>query len=482
MKIDIVRLLNIGIALSREKNRDNLLYIILKEAMDITNCDGGTLYVCEEGSLYFKIMITLSLNICQGRGGEPIMLPPIPMKPENVCSYTAMKRELVNIPDVYTNKRYDFSGPKNFDEKLGYRSCSMLVVPMEDDKGQVIGVLQLINAKDENGKLIPFDEEFEAVISCLASQAAISIANMNYSRELQRLFDSFVSVMSDAIDARTPYNANHTRNMAKYAKGFLDYLDREDRGWRLPKENERQFLMSVWLHDIGKLVIPLEIMDKDSRLGNRIKDVESRFTMMGVLNRLSLAEGAISPETFAEKETLRRDTIDFLLEINKAGFLPDEKLERVKSIGSLLYVDEKGETKPWITREEEACLSIRKGTLTPDERRIMESHVEMTSRFLEKMHFTREFQNVLEWASSHHEFINGTGYPRHINGEGIPREVRLLTILDIFESLTARDRPYKPPMTPDKALGILEDMSRNGQVDKEILGLFAQSRAWEDGE
>lgn len=479
-RIDGETLLKIGIALSGEKDRNKLFHLIINGAMDFTACDGGTLYVCEGDALRFKIMITRSQGVSRGEAGEEINIPPVPMRMENVCACAAITRKVINIPDVYTEDGYDFSGPRRYDAMTGYRTQSMLVVPLENDRGDVIGVLQLMNALDEAGRVIPFEKECEELVKCLASQTALSLTNLNYSMELEALLNSVVRMMSAAIDARTPYNANHTRNMARYGERFLCYLDKTEHPWRFEEGKKKEFLMSVWLHDIGKLVIPLEVMNKESRIGDGIERIRQRFREMELLNRLAFAEGRTEKEAFEELEKKRTETLEFLEKINTAGFLPDEQLERVQEIGSWKYTNEKGEELPWLTEHELSCFSIRKGTLLMEEREIMEQHVVMTNRFLKEIEFNREYKDVLRWASGHHEFINGTGYPKRIFGEEVEPEVRLLTILDIFDSLTASDRPYKPAMPVERAVSILDSMAEEGKLDKDILALFKESQVWKE--
>ncbi|MBR4283105.1 MAG: GAF domain-containing protein [Anaerotignum sp.] len=475
------KLLEIGIALSREKDDDRLLGLILHEAMEMTSCDGGTLYIYDGESLRFHIMITKSMNYYKGGKNDPVDLPPVPMRRSHVCACSAMEKKLINIPDVYAHtEEYDFSGPKNYDAMTGYRTQSMLVVPMEDEHGDVIGVLQLINAKDGENQTIPFEQGYEKVISSLASQAAICLTNMKHSREIMELLDSFVRVMSTAIDARTPYNANHTKNMVRYGGKFLQYLRDLNHEWQLDEQQEKEFLMSVWLHDIGKLVIPLGVMDKETRLGNRLSEVEHRFEKMTLLAELSHAKGEITVEELQTKLTLLQEGREAILGANRAGFLPDETMKQVQEIALRTYIDTDGTKKTWLTEEELTCMMIRKGTLSDEERKIMQSHVEMTEKFLNEVHFPKQFSNVTRWASSHHELLNGKGYPRQLGQDDIEKEVRLLSILDIFDALTARDRPYKPPMPVEKALVVLADMVKFGELDGDILTLFANSKAWEE--
>lgn len=477
--ISIDKLLEIGIALSREKDDDRLLGTILQEAMEMTSCDGGTLYVYDGESLRFHIMITKSMNFYKGGKDNPVDLPPVPMHLTHVAACSAMQNKLINIADVYEqNDEYDFSGPKRYDAMTGYHTQSMLVIPMEDDNGDVIGVVQLINAKDAEGNTIPFKKEYEKVIASLASQTAICMTNMKHAQEIMDLLDSFVRVMSTAIDARTPYNANHTKNMVRYGEKFLQFMRDTNNEWQMDEQQEREFLMSVWLHDIGKLVIPLDVMDKESRLSKGLQEVEHRFEKIGLLAELAFARGELTAEGLEARKTLLEESRATILAANTAGFLPDETLEKIRSIASYTYIDTNGEEKPWLTEEELTCMSIRKGTLSDEERAIMQSHVSMTEKFLNEVKFPKRFSNVTRWASSHHELLNGKGYPRHLSQDEIEKEIRLLSILDVFDALTANDRPYKPPMPAEKAFFVLADMVKFGELDGKILELFKSSNAW----
>lgn len=479
IKIDVNQLLSVGIELSREKDYGKLLETILVAAMDITNCDAGTLYINQNESLVFQIMITKSMGVFKNGAYEPIELPPVPFEQRFVSARAAIDRRLINISDVRTCGEYDFTGTLRYDAATGYRTESCLVVPMENDYGEIIGVMQLINALDENGATIAFDREYEQVILSLGAQAAICLTNMNYSNEITGMFDSFIRVMSTAIDARSPYNANHTKNMVAYGEKFLDWLRDTGNEWQLDDATRRQFLMSVWLHDVGKLVTPLEVMDKDSRLGDRLQAVQNRFNVLLLRNKIDSLEGRISEAEFSDNESFYTDALALICESNTAGFLPEDKIERIAKIADRTYADENGELQPCLTPEELVSLSVMKGTLTAEERGIMESHVTMTARMLGEMDFSKHHKNVPVWAASHHEFLNGRGYPNHLEGDEIPREVRLLTILDVFDALTARDRPYKAGMPAEKAFSILEAMVRDGQVDAKLLELFRESGAWE---
>lgn len=472
------KILNIGIAFSKEKNRERLLDQILTAAMDITHCDGGTLYINNGEALEFKIMITRSQNIHKGGEAGEITLPPVPLSEKNVCACGVLFRRLINIPDVYESERFDFSGPKNYDAMTGYHTQSMMVVPLEDDKENVIGVVQLINALDEDGNVIPFQKEYEQILLAMGSQAAICMINMNYAHQIRDMLDSYVRVMSTAIDARTPYNANHTKNMVTYAKRFIDWLQEHREIWNFDENKIQEFLMSVWLHDVGKLITPLEIMDKQDRLAGNYDLIMDRFEKIRLLTRIEHLEGRISVEEQAQRLEEIKIAAELVGKVNKMGFLPDELEAEIKLLAERTYVEEDGSIQPWITPPEREQLLIKKGTLTQSERAIMQDHVEKTRIMLEQMALGDDYKDVLPWASQHHEFLNGSGYPKGLKGDEICYEVRLLTILDIFEAMTAHDRPYKKAMPAEHVFGILRKMAEEGQIDKDILNLFEQSKAW----
>ena len=474
------RFLAITVALSAERDREALLTFILDTAMDLTSSDGGTLYLLEEDGLHFCRMVTRSFGIRQGGHDAPITLPPVPLKPSHVCARAVLENRLINVDDVHSNTDFDFSGAKRYDQMTGYCTRSMLVVPLANDHGELIGVLQLLNAQNEKGESTSYPAEIEPLVEAIASQAAISLTNMKYSEQIHHLLDSLVGALSTAIDQRTPYNANHTRNMAKYGERFLDWLDRTNHPWRFDTQRRRTFLLSVWLHDVGKLVVPLSVMDKDSRLGDSLSEVEHRFSTMTLLSRIAALEGRISTAQAAAEQAEITEALELIHKVNRAGFLPDEELAKITALAQRTYSDEAGETHPWLTEQELISLSVRKGTLTAEERTIMESHVVMTARILEQVSFPKMYDQVPGWAGAHHELLNGKGYPAHISGEEIPKEVRLLTILDVFDALTAKDRPYKPGMPVEKALSILDSMVNEGGMDAEILALFRESQAWEE--
>jgi len=274
-------LLDIGIALSAEKDRDILLEMILTEARRITNADAGTLYLREKDCLTFKILHNKTMNSFQGGKGAPVNMPPVKLIKQNVSAYVALTGKTVNIADVYEAEEFDFSGPRNYDKITGYRTKSMLVVPMENHESQVIGVLQLINAMDANSEIIPFADRYQRIIESLASQAAIALTNAKLVEDIEQLFHSFVQTITTAIDAQTPYNANHSMRVALLAGELaLAINESEEEIWRdkkFSKERHEQLVMAGWLHDIGKVATPLSVMNKSTRLEDGLNTVLMRF-------------------------------------------------------------------------------------------------------------------------------------------------------------------------------------------------------------
>ena len=472
------RLIQIAIALSAEKDISLLLDRILTESIDITRCDAGTVYIREEDRLVFHDMITRSKGVHRIRRKGEEMLPPVPLSHTHVCACAALEGKLINIPDVYLDSEYNFAGTRRYDELNGYCTRSMLVVPMEDDRGRCIGVLQLINALDEDGRLTAFAPETESVIRALGSLAAVSLNNTLLQQAVSDILHSFVTAMVDAIDARSPYNANHTRSMVRYASRFIEWLNAGDHGWTISEEEKDPLLMSVWLHDVGKLVVPLEIMDKPTRLGALEGPILARIQVAQLMEKLRALEQPEQAEEAKKQLQALTEARETVLAANAASFLTDGMLTRIQALKDMRCLNAEGETIPLLQPEEMAAVTVRRGTLTAQERQEIERHVVYTRRLLDNVKFSGAYEPVPGWASAHHELMNGTGYPDHLSADSLPREVRLLTILDIYDALTAEDRPYKPPMPPEKAFAVLESMRDEGKLDGEILALFKESGAW----
>ena len=300
--------------------------------------------------------------------------------------------------------------------------------------------------------------------------------NQELNKKLMSFLDNFVDVMISAIDERTPYNATHTKKMVGYADRFINWLIKSGRLEHY--ENKNPFMASVWLHDLGKLVIPVGIMDKPTRLANKEKDVLGRIELAIVCEKLKAAlEPAYAGESEAKIGKLE-EARELVKTVNKSGFVNDETKAKIREIAGIQCLTSSGESVPLLTPYEEEALCVEKGTLTLDERKIMESHAQKTYDMLMQMQFDGAFRDVPKWAAMHHEYLDGSGYPEGLTAEELPWEVRVLTVIDIYDALTAEDRPYKPPVPPEKAFEILRDMVKQGKIDKDVVESFYESEAW----
>ncbi len=383
------------------------------------------------------------------------------------------------------------------DEALGHLFARVFIGSQENDvfTQSVLDAMYERNARHE--KIVPWHhgdqtrqlylvssfllEEGREIGTIIVFSDITELAELKvrYAQDIEKLLDSLVKALSTAIDERSHYNANHTRNMVRMAESFMDWMEKNGNPWKYDEIRRRGFIMSVGLHDVGKLTVPLRIMDKATRLGSRLEPVQERFTKLNLLNRIAMLEGRITGEQYERDKAEAEEILAFILRVNNAGFLQDEDLEKVRELAPKTFTDENGGTQKLLTDEEITMLSIRKGTLTSSERCVMQEHAVSTWNILHQVQFPEAYANVPSWAASHHELLNATGYTKGLAGDEIPKEVRLLTILDIFEALTAKDRPYKPAMSLEKAWKILDNMVGEGALDGKILAEFKESRAWE---
>lgn len=475
---EMKRILDIGIQLTSEKSYARLYELIMQAAMAITGCDAGTLYICRDNKLHFTIMRTNSLNIYKGGDGESIDMPPVELRESNVCSYSAIHKKAINVADVYADDSFDWQGPKKYDSITGFHTQSMLVIPLVNHEEEVLGVLQLINALNAEGTIIPFDPAYEYIIYSLASQASISLSNQMLIGELKDLMSSFVDAMTTAIDSRTPYNANHTRMVAKYCDGMAKYIHaaylRGETEYDIPEEDREQLVMAARLHDVGKMIIPLSVMNKATRVEAELPMMRKHWDWLQSELRICFLEGKIPEQKFNEMSALLEEGRRTVEEADKAGFLYDELFERVTLLENLKFPISDGTEAEFVTKEQAECLLVRKGTLTAKEREIIESHVSYTNVILNDIRFGSNYDKVTLWAGCHHEYLDGSGYPNHVRAEELNTEMRLLTIMDIYESLTSSDRPYKKPMPPERALSVLESMVGEGKLDGGLVALVKE--------
>lgn len=477
---DMKKVLEIGVKLSSERDLERLLEEILSCVMELARCDAGTLYLLDGDVLRFRISRNNTLeNYSNGKG-----MPPVPLERGNVCALALLEDRTICVEDVYHSPDYDFSGPRRYDARNGYHTQSMLVVPMRSRGGEKLGVLQLINAMDEAGQVGPFSPDMALVLESVASQAALAIQNVRYIREIKGLFDSFVRVMSTAIDERSRYNANHSRRMAQCGERFIDWLNARAAGQGetppVSPQRKEELLMSIWLHDIGKVTTPLEVMDKARRLSPlQEARLKNRLAEIWLTKRIDCLEGRADGGELEPFRRSIREAEEQIDSINGAEFVTDGQLAWLDEVKQRTYIDQDGREQRWLTDGEYEMLSVRKGTLSREELEKMRKHVVMTDKMLSQIKFSPELAHVPEWAAAHHEKLDGRGYPRGLKGEEIPYEVRIITILDIFDALVASDRPYKKAKTVEQAIRILGFGVKDGELDVELTEQFIESRCWE---
>jgi HD-GYP domain-containing protein (c-di-GMP phosphodiesterase class II) len=506
----IERLAEIGLALSGEKNVDKLLEMIVDEARQLTLADAGTLYIVDDSGrhLDFEILQNDTMNTRMGgTSGVEITLPPVPMyrqdgspNYQNVSSYAALTNEIVNIDDVYVAEGFDFTGPRKYDQATGYRSKSMLVIPMQNHENDIIGVLQLLNAKDEETReVVPFPREYVNLVASLASQAAVALTNARLIQDLKELLYSFIRSIASAIDAKSPYTKGHIDRVVELTMLIAGAVNGARSGpygsVSLSEDELEELRLAAWMHDVGKITTPEYVVDKSTKLQtifDRAELVRTRFALIEKsleadhyreLARLA-RNGAPEEElkgvekALGEAVGVLREECDFVLSCNSPGeFMDDDKASRLQRIAEKTYSCN-GRRHPYLTDDEALNLSIRKGSLTDAERKIIEDHARMTLEMLSELPFPKRLSRVAEYAAGHHEKLDGSGYPRGLEAELLPLQSRILAVADVFEALTARDRPYKKPMKLSMAVKILGFMRKDGHIDGHILDLFLSSGAY----
>jgi len=488
---DIEKIFEVVLAFNSVSDRTELLYVILTKMMEITFSDAGTLYTVEDGKLHFRIIINNSMGVFQSSETDEIKLPPIVLDKDNiqnVSAYSALMNEIVLVDDVYCeNERFNLSGPKNYDKMTGYHTRAMLVIPICTQGGtddEVLGVIQMINPIDpETGEPGVYGNINDPpILQALSKIAANTLSNLMYVKELRLLLRSFAAVMTQAIDERSPYNNNHTQNVALLCERFAMYLGSvypQGHAFHFDKIHIERLVLAALLHDIGKIITPLSIMDKANRLGERIEALRYRFELKKCQNEIDWLHKRISDLEYATESEAISEAIVFVEHVNTMGYLTDEQLDVVMDLSGIKYRNSKGAVVPLLEADDIEALSIKRGTLTASEREIMQQHVIITRKMLDNIPFWKYYGNVPQWASSHHEFLDGSGYPKGISGKDIPIEACIITIMDIFDALIDNDRPYKKGIPIDKALGILTKMSDEGKLHKRLVQLFTESKVWE---
>ena len=497
----------IGASLSKERDIDRLLENILVAAKTITHADGGTLYRVTEDKqrLRFEILRTDSLGIAMGgTTGTTINFPDLPLhdaagQPNNamVAAFAAINDRTVNIADAYTEAGFDFSGTRKFDERTGYRSKSFLTVPMKNHENEIIGVLQLINAlRPGTGEVVQFAPADQRLVESLASQAAIALTNRQLISQLEILFESFISLINLAIDEKSPYTGGHCQRVPALTMMIAEAVNATAAGpladFHMTDKDRYELKIAGLLHDCGKVTTPVHVVDKATKLQtlfDRIKLIDTRFEVLkrdaeieALKRKLALremqdakAEAGIDA-TCADRLGRIDDDRQFLRRANVGGeAMKPEDQQRVADIGTgHRWRDVDGNDSAFLAPDEIENLSIRAGTLTAVEREVINHHIVATIKMLEQLPWPGHLKNVPEYAGGHHERMDGKGYPRGLTREQMSVQARIMGIADIFEALTARDRPYKPGMKLSQAMSILANFARTGHIDPDLFEVFVR--------
>ena len=487
----IQQLVQVGRSLSREKNIDRLLEHILMAAKLVTNADGGTLYrLTEDSTLSFEFIRNDSLGIAMGGStGSEVPFEPLALFNSQgeainslVATYAVHNDCSVNIADAYTENGFDFSGTREFDQKTGYRSQSFLTVPMKNQDDEVIGVLQLLNALDPNtGAVIEFSAANQLFAESLASQASIALSNRLLIERLETLFESFINMINSAIDDKSSYTMGHCGRVPELTMLLADAVNDTSIGplkdFTMTDDDRYELKMAGLMHDCGKITTPIHVIDKGTKLEtivDRVQLLDTRFEVVRRDIELEALKTSQDASTVQLRISELEEHREFLRKANVGGeFMTDEDVARVHAISKKYrWTDPSGEESDFLTDNEVKNLSIRRGTLTQEERAIINHHAQVTINMLEAMPWPKHLKHVPEYAGGHHERMDGTGYPRGLTRDQMSVQARCMAIADIFEALTARDRPYKKGKTLSEALMILGKMKLTQHIDPDLFDVF----------
>jgi HD-GYP domain-containing protein (c-di-GMP phosphodiesterase class II) len=494
----IRKLTRIGMALSAERNIERLLEMIVEEARAFTDADGGTLYIMsdDEAELQFAIVQTETLDVRMGGTGGQITWKPVRLQnPDgspnhgNVSAHVALTGNTINIHDVYGAGDFDFQGTRKFDAETGYRSKSMLVVPMKNHENDIIGVLQLLNARNEKrSEVISFSAECQEMTESLASQAAVALSNNRLIHNLEVLMESFIRAIATAVDEKSPYTGGHVRRVADLTMAIARKINDMKEGpyadTHFSDDQLKELQTAAWLHDVGKVTTPECVVDKATKLetiSDRIEILRLRFELCGLQARLRrLNKGGISESAMAAEEEdiepILRNEFQFLSEANLGSErMSDEMMDRVRTIAGRSWELE-GKTELLLSPDEVENLNIRQGTLSSKERDIIQHHAAMTYKILSQLPFPKKLKHVADYAASHHEMLNGKGYPRGLDAAQLTLQPRILALADIFEALTAKDRPYRKGKSLSDTMNILTMMVKGEHIDPDLFTLFQKER------
>ena len=501
--LERVRRLNeIGIALSAERDKPQLLEQILSHARALTGADAGSVYLLDSDrqELEFALVQNDTLGLHLGGTGEPVdgQLPAVPLYREDaspndqaVVVWSVLNDRTANIADAYREQGFDFSGTRAFDQRTGYHTRSVLTVPLRNHEGNVIAALQLLN-KTVDGGIRAFDEQDRDLARSLASQAAVALTNQRLIDELRELFDHFVQVIATAIDAKSPSTGAHCRRVPEatllLAEAASESGDPAVREFRFGPDDYYELRTAAWLHDCGKVVTPHHVMEKSTKLEgifDRIDGIGDRVEILARDHEIRQLREALARQpggsealqevdrTSAERREGLNQDLEFLRRSNTGGeFMTDEDIARIEALAHRRWTALDGTQQPLLDTNELRNLCVRRGTLNDEERGIMEGHMTVGMQMLEQLPFPRHLQRVPEYALGHHERMDGRGYPRGLTRDQLSIPARIMGIADVFEALTAPDRPYKKPMPLSQALTIMGRMVEDGHLDPDLFRVF----------
>ena len=503
-------LTQIGLSLSAEKDTKKLLERIVIEARTLTNADAGTLYLLDKETqeLTFEIVQNDSMQInIGGTSGVDAELPSVPLfingEPNhaNVSSTAALTGETINVKDVYGPEGKRFPGPREYDAISGYHTNSMLVMPLKNHESEIIGVLQLLNAKHRrSGAPISFSEEYVDLVAALASQAAVALTNAQLIENLNNLFYAFIRSIATAIDEKSPYTGGHINRVVQLSMMLAEKINEDKTGvfkdTHFTREELEELRLSAWMHDVGKVTTPENIVNKSSKLEtifDRVDLVETRFALIAseMVNahldtklkllkkgQVDLSKMRLADSVLSENLKMLLQELEFIKDCNSADQpMTEERLSRLRDIGKKEYTFQ-NEKHPYLTEDEIKNLSVRYGNLTDEERMVVENHATMTLKILKQLSFPVKLEKVPEFAGGHHEKLDGSGYPLGLTEKELPLQTRILAIVDIFEALTARDRPYREPMKLSEVTKIIQFMKEHHKIDPDLFDLLIGSGAY----
>ena len=512
---ELTELTRIGAALSTERDLSRLLGMILEQARRLSSADAGSLYLVERrpdgtrsDSLVFKSTQNFTLP------DIPFREFTVPINRSSVAGYVADTGQTLVLPDVYDlppDAAYTFN--RSIDAQFGYRSKSMLVIPMRSHRDEIVGVVQLINRKRDfdarltdaevtEREVVPFDQRATDLVTAIASQAAVAIENSLLYEDIERLFEGFVKAAVTAIEQRDPTTSGHSGRVATLTVGLAQAVDSGGasgayQSLRFSKEELRELRYAALLHDFGKVGVREQVLVKQKKLYQwDLGAIRARFAWLQQQADISYEreranyllehgrqryEAAITQldETRAIRRTELGRWLDAIVASNEPTVLAERNFQALQEVGAQLFTDFEGIERQLLDEHELKFLMIERGNLDERERREIESHVTHTFSFLERIPWTRELRGIPNIAYGHHEKLNGRGYPRAISGNDIPVQTRMMTISDIYDALTATDRPYKRAVSPERAIDILHMEAKDGMIDTVLLEAFVGAKVFD---